>query len=226
MERVSRPWRRAAIKVKPSLASSGRGAHVPGEAQRLQTATRQVDEVLLKRGHAERVLDFEIRRSTVWAVGLDVELALSSKERRSHACVSHVYRVEATSYRPIRGFGHGRRVLRASPGSDLAGVAFRAGIAADVLRRGLICATYARLLTRVPMHPGRGDDRGDNDGNNESSDETRGHRDSAPCHHNKRFMIRPHVSPRARRPRALPVPNIVHFVILVTRPSVRFMLIS
>ena len=67
---------------------------VPGDRQRLQPATRKLDQVLLQRLEAERVLDFEVGRLAVGTVGVDEVPAVAAEEARRHPVLAERRAVE------------------------------------------------------------------------------------------------------------------------------------
>jgi hypothetical protein len=70
----------AGIEVEPVLATLLFGPAVPGDAERLQPAARQRDQVLLKRVDAEAVSDRILVQRAVRAVGADHELVTIAEE--------------------------------------------------------------------------------------------------------------------------------------------------
>src|SRR5262245_18476288 len=48
------------IEMEPALAARLTRTRVPGDRQRLQAAARQLDQILLQRPDAKRVLDLEV----------------------------------------------------------------------------------------------------------------------------------------------------------------------
>jgi hypothetical protein len=61
----------AGIKIEPLLALC-----VPRNRERLKTAAREGDEILLKRCHTKRMRDLEVSRHAVGALGVDEEAAV------------------------------------------------------------------------------------------------------------------------------------------------------
>src|SRR5262249_3442195 len=77
----------AGIEMKPALPARGLGARIPGDAEGLQPAIGERDEILLQRIDAKSVLDLVITQLPIGTVGVDVEPPRTFEERRSHARV-------------------------------------------------------------------------------------------------------------------------------------------
>jgi hypothetical protein len=75
------------VEVEPVLAAFIFGSTIPGDRQRLQSAIRKFDQILLQRIDAERILDLEDTKPSVRSVGLDEEFSLPTKEARVDAIV-------------------------------------------------------------------------------------------------------------------------------------------
>ena len=71
----------ARVEVEPALPALLLRPRVPGDAERLQAAVREGDQVLLQRVDAERVADLEVGELAVGPVGVDEELAVAVKNR-------------------------------------------------------------------------------------------------------------------------------------------------
>lgn len=115
------------VEREPALA-----LHVPRHRKRLQSATREVDEVLLERLPAEGVGGLEGRDLTTRQRGLDPVPAVAAKETRPLAvALEHDVR-EVPADRGLTGFRHRQVVVRAGPGPDLGLVTAGAARAPDV----------------------------------------------------------------------------------------------
>ena len=116
VERVRRAQRHVGIEMKPSLPALRAGPRVPGQAERLEPAVGERDEVLLQGVDTERVRDLELARLAVRALGADEELAVPAEERGGDAPVRDAGLVEA----PEDGLGcgglHRARVVGAAKG--------------------------------------------------------------------------------------------------------------
>ena len=136
--------------------------------QRLHAAAGELDQVLLQRAHAERVLDLVVGELAVRAVGVDEELAVAAEERRRRAGVGELRVGEIAQHRLVVGDLHREVVVRALPRRVLRGVAAGAGGGADEARgrRGRHCGRGRRRARRrgraalpLPQHR-PADDRG------------------------------------------------------------------
>ena len=101
------------IEVEPALAARFLRPAVPGDRQRLQAAVRKLDQVLLERIEAKRVLDLERGELAVGSVGFDQKLAVLAKEARAHAVVVEGHIGEIAEHRLLGRVIHGMLVLRA-----------------------------------------------------------------------------------------------------------------
>jgi hypothetical protein len=97
---------------------------------------RKLDEILLERAHAERVLDLEVGELAVRAVRGDEVTAVAAAERRRRAGVGERRVGEIAEDRALVGDLHREIVVGAAPCRGLRGMAFGAGLSADVLRVG------------------------------------------------------------------------------------------
>ena len=71
--------------MEPALPALILGPRIPGDAERLQPAVREGDQILLQRIDAEGVADLEVVELAVRPVGGDEELAVAPEEARGHA---------------------------------------------------------------------------------------------------------------------------------------------
>ena len=125
---------RSGCSVKPALAALRFRARVPRDAERLEPAAGHLDQVLLQRCDAERVLDLVVGGLPVGAVGADHEPAIAPEEGRRDAGMGEARVLEVAGDRPFLGRRHRDRVLRLAPPRGLRRVALRARRGADVLR--------------------------------------------------------------------------------------------
>src|SRR5262249_57043208 len=86
------------IEMEPALAALLLRPTVPGDRQRLQAAVGKLDQVLLKRVEAERVLDLEGGELAVRPVGLDEKFAVLAEEARAHAVMLEARVVEVAEH--------------------------------------------------------------------------------------------------------------------------------
>jgi len=135
MQDVIVPDRLVGVEVEPALAAFILRPRVPGDRQRLDTAIRELDQVLLQRVDAEGVLDLEGRELSVRPVGLDLELIAFAEEPRTHAVVVEDRIGEIAEYRLVGRLIHGVLVLRGAPEPRLRLVALRADFAANEPQR-------------------------------------------------------------------------------------------
>ena len=119
------------IEVEPALTARGLRTRIPGDRQRLQTAARKFDQILLQRLDTERVLDVEVRELPVRAVGADDETLVATRERRLHACIRNPRVVELALHGLRARALHRARMLRSLPRGRLCRVACYAGFTAD-----------------------------------------------------------------------------------------------
>ncbi len=155
------------IEVKPALAALRLGARVPGDAERLEAPIGKLDEVLLERGHAERVLDIVVVQLAVGAIGPHHELAALAREGRRDAAVGEPGIVEVTGDAGLGRRLHGEIVVRSPPALLSLLVALPAHLLPDIARcraRRLDPASHRRLrlaARRPPPRDGRdGEDSG------------------------------------------------------------------
>ena len=86
------------IEMEPALAALLLWAAVPGDRQRLQPAVGKLDQILLQRVEAERVLDLERGELAVGPIGLDQELPVLAEETRAHAVIVEARVVEIAKH--------------------------------------------------------------------------------------------------------------------------------
>ena len=87
------------IEMEPALAALVLRPAVPGDRQRLQPAVGKLDQILLQRIDAERVLDLKRGELAVGPIGLDEELSILAEEARSHAVMIEARIVEIAEHR-------------------------------------------------------------------------------------------------------------------------------
>jgi hypothetical protein len=115
MELVGVSDHRAGIEREPTLSALRRRPRVPRDRQRLQSAARLLDQVLLQRPHTERVTDVEVVVPSVGPLGVDDESVAASKERRDDPTVRERAAVEPAEDGAGAGVLHRDRVLRRLP---------------------------------------------------------------------------------------------------------------
>ena len=103
------------IEMEPALAASILRPGVPRERQRLQAAVGKLDQILLQRLDAERVLDLKRRQLAVGPIGLDEKLPILAEEAGSHAVMVDSRIAEIAEHRFVVRMLHGKLVLRAVP---------------------------------------------------------------------------------------------------------------
>ena len=150
VQRVAGPKRLVRVQREPALSPFGARPRVPGDAEGLDPAARELDQVLLKRRHAERPADLEIGERPVRAVRAHEVFVVASKKARRHARVSELRAAEVAQHAGLVGELHGEVVMRALPGLGLARVAARADLAADVDRRRRSGGRRQRRVVREP----------------------------------------------------------------------------
>ena len=124
------------VEMEPALAAFVLRPAVPGKRESLQAAVGKLDEVLLQRIDAERVLDLEGAELAVRAVGLDDEFSVLAEEAGAHAEIFETRIVEIAEHRLVGRVLHGELVLRRAPQVRFGAVAAGAGFAADESRDG------------------------------------------------------------------------------------------
>ena len=87
MQNVIVPDLLVRIEMEPALAAFVLRPAVPGDRQRLQPAVGKLDQILLQRIDAERVLHLERGKLAVGPVGLDQKLAVLAEEAGAHAVI-------------------------------------------------------------------------------------------------------------------------------------------
>ena len=120
------------VLAEPALATLLARTRIPGHRDRLQSPAGQLDEVLLQRRDAERVLDLEVRELAVGSVRADEVLAVALEEAGLDALEAVGRVVEIAEHCLSGGVLHGDSMLRGLPGSRFRRVALRAGLRADV----------------------------------------------------------------------------------------------
>jgi hypothetical protein len=129
------------IQVVPALAAILGRASVPGEWQRLQTAARQRDEILLQRHHPERVLNLEVSRLAIGACRThDVIITAPGKAGFSIKIIERRV-LKVAENRGAVGVLHRKVMMRTLPVRELGGVTVAACVAAH--KSGL------RVLIRI-----------------------------------------------------------------------------
>ena len=149
---VARPVQRIAgldvligIEMKPARAPLRLGPRIPRDAERLHAPAGKLDQILLQRTNAERVLDLVVVKLAVRAVGVDEELSVAAEERRRRPRVLEFRVGEIAEDRLVVGGLHRQIVVRAAPGLGLLRVAPGARAAPDVFGgRRLDCHRLSR----------------------------------------------------------------------------------
>ena len=103
------------VEVKPALAALRGRARIPGDAEGLQSAARQGQQVLLQRVHAEYVGHLEFRGLAVLAVGVDEKFFTPAEEACRHATVGVLGVVEIAQHGIVRGQLHRKVVVGTLP---------------------------------------------------------------------------------------------------------------
>ena len=132
MQRVAEVDLLVRVQREPALAAAVPGARIPRNRQRLHPSPGKLDQVLLQRVDAERVLDLEIGELAIGAVGAYEVLAVAPEERRRHAAIREGRAIEAAEDRGIGCVLHRLCVLRGLPCVGLGTMALGAGRLADV----------------------------------------------------------------------------------------------
>ena len=114
------------VEVKPALAALVFRARVPGNGQRLHAPSRQFDQVLLQRTHAECVLDLVVVELAVRTIGIDEVPAVTTRERRCRSGILELAVGEVAEHGLVVGDLHGQVVIRPAPRRQFPGVAFAA----------------------------------------------------------------------------------------------------
>src|SRR5206468_4364541 len=115
------------IEVEPATSAVFARPAVPGDAERLQAAAGELDQILLQGVDAERVLDLEIGEASVGAVGADEETAVALEECGLDPFVSEFRAIEVAEHRRAAGDLHGALMVRAAPRLVFGLVALPAG---------------------------------------------------------------------------------------------------
>jgi hypothetical protein len=136
------------IQVEPALPAPFARTRVPRDRQRLHAAVGELDQVLLERLDAERVLDLEVGEAAVRAVGAHVVAAVAAEEPRLHARVAEAGVGEVAEHGRLGGVLHRPRVLRALPEPGLGGMTARARVGTHEARGSEIRTFRARARTR------------------------------------------------------------------------------
>src|SRR5262249_2296996 len=123
---------RTGIKMKPALAAVRARPRVPRDAQRLEPAIREFDEVLLQRRDSERVLDLVVAKAAVGTVGAHHESAVAAREDRGDTRVGEPSVIEIRGDAPLGGRLHGELVVRAAPAIMFLDVALSAELRSHV----------------------------------------------------------------------------------------------
>jgi hypothetical protein len=129
------PWRQLLIGVEmePALAARVLCSTVPGDAERLQAAAGERDQILLQRIDAECVGDLVVVQGGVRTVGAHHEAAARAEEGGNDAKVLQRCIREIAEHGALIGLLHGARVMRASPAPRRLGMAAGADLTADIL---------------------------------------------------------------------------------------------
>ena len=122
------------VEVEPALPALCLGTRVPGDAERLQSPPGQLDQVLLQRMDAERVLDLEVGERAVRSVGVDEEPTVATEEAGRDAGVREARVGEVAEHRLLGRLLHRAVVMRAAPRLVFLGVTARARRGTNVAR--------------------------------------------------------------------------------------------
>ena len=105
--------------MEPALPAGRFGTAIPGQAERLKTAVREGDQILLQRIDAERVGNLIVLQFTVGAIGSDEVLAVFSRECGGHAEMRDAPIVEIAEDAARGRLLHSLVVMRAAPALGL-----------------------------------------------------------------------------------------------------------
>src|SRR5580704_3401284 len=101
------------IKMEPSLTTLRARATVPGDTERLQTAAREPDQILLQRRDAESVIDSIVMQGAVGSVCVHEKSGAAAKKPRADAVVRQARAIEVAQYGRIGGRLHRKLMMRA-----------------------------------------------------------------------------------------------------------------
>ena len=148
----------ARIEVEPALAALRLRPRIPRDAQGLHAAAGQLDQVLLQRTDAERILDLVVGELAVRPVGVDDEPVAAAREGRGGAGVGEPGVGEVAQHRLPVGNLHRQIVVGAFPRRVLPGMAGGAQGGTNVFRHGRGDGNRRRRDRRwrpVALHPER-----------------------------------------------------------------------
>ena len=97
--------------MEPSLAPLGRRSRVPRQAQRLQPAAGEFDQVLLQGRDPEGVFHLVFLQLAVRPLGPDHELPVLPEEGRGHSIMGSLGVIEIAEDGPVLGALHGEIVM-------------------------------------------------------------------------------------------------------------------
>jgi hypothetical protein len=106
----------AGVEVEPALAAFGLRPRIPSDRERLHAPARELDQVLLQRVDAERVLDLVVGEPAVRTVGAHHERAVATEEARDNGSVRERRVVKIPEHGRVRRRLHRLLVVRTAPG--------------------------------------------------------------------------------------------------------------
>lgn len=136
------------VEVEPALAALFFRARVPSDAERLQAATREFDQVLLQWSETKGVFDFKVGELAVRAIGINKEFIVAGEKVRRHAVVTETYIIEIAQHAFVRGDLHSHIVVRTFPQVMLLGVTTCAGVPADITQCVFVSCCHRRAHRR------------------------------------------------------------------------------
>jgi hypothetical protein len=101
----------AGVEVEPSLPALCLRPRVPGDAERLNAAIGELDEVLLERRGAEGVRDLVVPERAVGTIGPHRELPVAAEEGRGHAGIREPRIIEVAGDAGVGRRLHGEIVV-------------------------------------------------------------------------------------------------------------------
>ena len=177
MQRIAGLELPVGVEMEPALPALILGPRIPGDAERLQPAVREGDQVLLQRVDTEGVADLEVFELAVRSVRGDEELAVAPEEARGHAAMGEAGVIEVTKHGVCRRLLHCQVVVRPAPEPRLGHVAGSADLAPHVGRHLASC----RCLGRAVGAPGHERDASDQRAGDRSAADCQCHHDADAC---------------------------------------------
>ncbi len=119
------------VQMEPALPAGRFRTAIPGQAERLDAAAREGDQILLQRIDAERVGNLIVLQFTVRTIGSDEVLAVLARECGGHAEMRDAPIVEIAEDAARGRLLHSLVVMRAAPALGLGLMAGCADLTAD-----------------------------------------------------------------------------------------------